>query len=184
MAYCGNCGRPISDEALMCPLCGRPGPAAMPRTVTGELAGWGTRVGATLLDVLVLLVPAMLLLFAFIMPRIQEISDEAQRNPGQAPGIPEELFWPLLMLRVVLALYKPLFEGATGQTLGKKWVGIRVVQEDGSPIGYPRAFFRWLVFSLFGLVPILDLVNILWPLWDPRKQTLHDKAAKTLVVRV
>jgi len=26
------------------------------------------------------------------------------------------------------------------------------------------------------------LLNVLWPLWDPQKQTLHDKAAGTIVV--
>jgi uncharacterized RDD family membrane protein YckC len=50
----------------------------------------------------------------------------------------------------------------------------------GQPIGMPRAFLRILVanFSLlaFGL-------GFLWMLWDPKKQTWHDKAARTSVVK-
>jgi uncharacterized RDD family membrane protein YckC len=36
--------------------------------------------------------------------------------------------------------------------------------------------------GVVGLGLVIYLVNILWPLWDPRKQTLHDKVAGTLVV--
>jgi uncharacterized RDD family membrane protein YckC len=36
-----------------------------------------------------------------------------------------------------------------------------------------------LVGSLFGL---LGLLNNLWPLWDDKKQALHDKVAATNVV--
>jgi uncharacterized RDD family membrane protein YckC len=81
-------------------------------------------------------------------------------------------------------LYKPLMEGANGQTLGKKWTGIRVVMADGSGrIGYGKAWFRWFIAAIINFVPFGFLVDHLWPLWDDNKQTLHDKAAKTIVVR-
>jgi uncharacterized RDD family membrane protein YckC len=30
---------------------------------------------------------------------------------------------------------------------------------------------------------LLWLIDYLFPLWDPRKQTLHDKAVKSIVIR-
>ena len=34
-----------------------------------------------------------------------------------------------------------------------------------------------------GLVGALVLLDVLWPLWDEQKQTLHDKAAGTFVIK-
>jgi uncharacterized RDD family membrane protein YckC len=47
------------------------------------------------------------------------------------------------------------------------------------PIGYPRAFLRWLVSILSAIVAFL---GYLWMIWDPQKQTWHDKAAGSVVV--
>lgn len=42
----------------------------------------------------------------------------------------------------------------------------------------------WAVLGLVYAVAVLfQLVNVLWPLWDRRRQALHDKAAGTVVVR-
>ncbi len=38
-------------------------------------------------------------------------------------------------------------------------------------------------FGVYFLLALPHLVELLWAAWDPRHQTLHDKAAHTLVVR-
>ena len=78
--------------------------------------------------------------------------------------------------------YYTYFHGRTGQTPGDAALGIRVVDIDnGNVIGYGRAFGRVLVSIVSGLVLVL---GYLWMLWDPRKQTWHDKAVSSLPVRV
>jgi uncharacterized RDD family membrane protein YckC len=78
--------------------------------------------------------------------------------------------------------YYTYFHGNTGQTPGDAALGIRVVDIDsGAVIGYPRAFGRCLVSIVSGLVIVL---GYLWMLWDPRKQTWHDKAVSSLPIRV
>lgn len=198
MAYCVNCGKEISAQAVMCPQCGHPGPAAAtsatPTVHTGgrPLASWGSRVGAMLLDTLVLAIPFLILaaiLFATADVDWQEILDDdaigkvkLTSDDIRALGA---IGLVLLAMILVTMLYKPLMEGTSGQTLGKKWVGIRVVRsEDGDRITMGRAFLRWFFSTLFGIVSLLNFINWLWPLWDDNKQTLHDKAAKTVVVRV
>ena len=79
------------------------------------------------------------------------------------------------------AVYFTYFHASTGQSLGQKLVNIKVVDEaTGGNIDYVRAFIRWLVSIVSGLVIVL---GYLWMLWDPKKQTWHDKAAKTLVIK-
>jgi uncharacterized RDD family membrane protein YckC len=83
----------------------------------------------------------------------------------------------------VSAAYFTLFEGGLrGQTLGKMAFQIRVVDlTTGAPIGYGRAFVRWLGrwVSLF-----VFLLGYLWMLWDREKQTWHDKMANSVAVPV
>lgn len=74
-----------------------------------------------------------------------------------------------------------LHASATGQTLGNRLLGIRVVDADtGATIPYSRSFIRYLISLLSGLA--LG-IGYLWMLFDARKQTWHDKVANTLVVR-
>jgi uncharacterized RDD family membrane protein YckC len=85
-------------------------------------------------------------------------------------------------LVVLLGLgYYIFFEAATGMTLGKRMVGIRVVDEDGDDPSFPAAAVRnvlRLVDCLF-----LYLVGALFALASPRGQRLGDRVAHTLVVR-
>ena len=174
MAFCTYCGHEISDQAVACPRCGHPTTARGFSIDFGVVArapysSYGSRVGAFLIDGVFLGVIGSLLLVAAVV--------------SEAPGA-----IVLFVLFVVASLlYKPLMEGAKGQTLGKMVVGIKVVRaEDASPIGYGEAFMRWVISFLLGLVPFLlgTLLDLLWPLWDDVNQTLHDKGANTIVVDV
>lgn len=76
--------------------------------------------------------------------------------------------------------YYTYLHGAYGQTFGKMAFRIKVINEDGSPLGYGRAFLRWMgyflcVFTLYA--------GYLLAAFDKRKQGLHDKVCKTFVVR-
>jgi uncharacterized RDD family membrane protein YckC len=77
--------------------------------------------------------------------------------------------------------YFTYFEGgASGQTLGKKLLGIRVIDlRTGGSIGYGRAFIRYVGRFVSAIVLLL---GYLWMLWDKEKQTWHDKFAGSVVV--
>lgn len=66
-----------------------------------------------------------------------------------------------------------------GQTVGMRFLGLRVVGTDSQPIGYGTALIRWLglvvSFSVFCL-------GVIWVAFDPKKQGWHDKLASTYVV--
>jgi uncharacterized RDD family membrane protein YckC len=67
-----------------------------------------------------------------------------------------------------------------GQTIGKKVMGIRVVSAGGALVPVGMAFVRSVMKIVSGVVLML---GYLWMLWDPNKQTWHDKVAQTYVVR-
>jgi uncharacterized RDD family membrane protein YckC len=77
--------------------------------------------------------------------------------------------------------YLTYLEGSpSGQTVGKKAMGIRVIDfQSGGPIGYPRAFIRWIGRYVSALACLL---GYFWMLWDKEKQTWHDKFANDVVV--
>ena len=79
--------------------------------------------------------------------------------------------------------YLTYFEGSpSGQTVGKKAMGIRVIDfRTGGSIGHGRAFIRW-IGRYVSAIPCL--LGYFWMLWDKEKQTWHDKLATTVVVPV
>lgn len=87
------------------------------------------------------------------------------------------------LISIILALgYFTYFEGSTGQTLGKRALGIRVIDfNGGGVIGYQRAAIRYLASIVSG---ICLLIGYLWMLWDKEKQTWHDKLSTSVVVPV
>ncbi len=88
----------------------------------------------------------------------------------------------ILGLVVDIVYFTVLIGGRRGQTVGQMALGIRVIDfNTGGPIGYGRAFVRWLVAIVSALVIFL---GYLWMLWDKEKQCWHDKAANDVVVPV
>jgi uncharacterized RDD family membrane protein YckC len=77
---------------------------------------------------------------------------------------------------VAVLVHPVLLEGPTGQTLGKRLVGIRVVDlVTGGPIGYGKAAHRAAARAVFWCVSFLAIT-------DPLMQTLHDRSAGTVVI--
>lgn len=81
--------------------------------------------------------------------------------------------------------YEWLLLGACGQTLGRMRMGIAVRRaQDATPFSYPRALARILAYQLLAMFLVPLLAGVLWGLRDARRQTWHDKAARTVVVRI
>ena len=99
-----------------------------------------------------------------------------------------------LALTAVGLAYEVALVATRGQTLGKMAMKIKIIRaSDGLLPGWDMSTVRWLVpavpglvglaFSL-GLVELLSLVVYLSLTWDKVRQGWHDKAAKTLVIKV
>ena len=139
----------------------------------GDLASYGSRVGATLLDGLVIAAVAFVVLLLV-------------GSATEPDAIDSSVVLGIVLLNSLI--YAPLLlcrSGAhNGQTLGKQALSIRAVRQDAEAITAPTALMREFVGKgLLGLIPLFTIVDFLFPLADDRRQAIHDKLAKTFVVR-
>jgi uncharacterized RDD family membrane protein YckC len=155
-----------------------------------NLASWGIRAGALLLDGLfasLVALPGVIVLVAALA------SADTQTDAAGTTTI-TDVNGGLIALGVVLLLIAAVFQfwnygwrnGSKGCSLGKQVVGIRLVSEaTRQPPGGWVGLGRFLVRNLLGALTggIYTILNYLWPLWDEKNQCLDDKIFSTLVVR-
>lgn len=139
-------------------------------------AHWGRRVGASVLDV-VFLLPAWVVMITGIAITASSV-DPDTGDPTSSLGL--GLLGAGWLAAVVLSIWNRCFRaGRTGQSWGKKVVGIRLVREsDGQPVGVGLAFGR----ELAHVADSPFYLGYLWPLWDPKRQTFADKICTTVVL--
>jgi uncharacterized RDD family membrane protein YckC len=176
-----------------------------PRPHGYPLAGFGARFTARLIDILLVLGLNIVVNGWFVyqwldvnQPYFEEATRRLYARESTADLVPPERSSTLLVIIIVLAAalwlaYEVPQIANTGQTIGKRLAGIRVMREESEePVGFRRAIRRWntlglptLLWTCFGLGFLLQLVNVLWALIDrPLRQALHDKSAQTVVVSV
>jgi len=161
-------------NGAFCPVCGTP---VVAPTSAVALSGWWRRVGATVVDNLLLFIPSSI---AFLL-----VTDFAGRYVGALAAL------------AIQGTYMVRFlASAKGQTIGNRVVDTAVRDAlTGVAITTSQALRRWGFIALYGVLDItlpttytaiptvIALIDCLFPLFDARKQTLHDKFAGTLVVR-
>jgi len=157
----------------------------------GQLAGWGGRLGAHLIDVLILTVP-FLILFVLIAGAVG-LTGGSGSDGGLVAAIVLGLLG-VLVFAVLALLYAPLLmmRGGqrNGQTWGKQVVGLRVVRDNGQAWTFGPAALREVVLKLIAVnvaslfIPFIPwFLNFFWPLWDDQNRALHDMAASSHVVK-
>lgn len=154
MLVCPKCGTAAPEGTGFCGRCGT-------ELAGPELASFGRRLGGLLIDafliIIVITIATDIIIFVFDI-WLDRITSALALNAGYV---------------VVL--------NANGGTLGKRVLGIRL--EDaatGKNIGYGRAIVRWLVAFPSALALF---AGYFWAIWDENRQTWHDKAAGSVVVR-
>lgn len=133
-----------------------------------EYAGIGVRFGALLIDGLVVSLPYAILL-------------------GIGAALPDQM--AIFTLLGLVALFGVMvaniwLEGTKGASIGKKALKLSTVGADTlQPIGFGKAFLRYLVRGALGACGILQIVNAVIANGDSRKQSWHDKTVGSVVVR-
>ena len=167
-AFCSVCGTALTTEMPEA-LASAPPLRALP---AGQLqyAGFWVRFAGYLIDYSLIFVAVfMLAVAAGVVIRLLG----SRVTAGQARALGYAIFLP------IVATYRVAFNASYG-TLGKRAVGLRVVDERGEPPGWRRSAIRFAV-------SIVSSLLLAWGYWrmvfEPEKQTLHDQAAGTYVVR-
>jgi uncharacterized RDD family membrane protein YckC len=181
MHYCRKCGTELPEEAKYCPVCGIPVSAketpvaptmpTAPATPTAptvaaglELAYWGERFVAWIIDVAIIIVIEIILGFFVSL--------------SWWSGWP---FWiPFFNFNGILFfLYWMFMDGSYGQSFGKMVMRLKVTRLDGGKIGMGAAALE-TVGKAF-LLPLDVLIG--WILYPKRRQRLFNYISETIVVK-
>jgi uncharacterized RDD family membrane protein YckC len=184
---------------------GYPGQAVHTTPDGQPLSGWWRRVGARILDSIIVGLISLPFTGYFYYKYFQVIFNQdlfTQPQPGEPPkvsfSVPSEAYkWmvPAILIGILVAfVYEYLFLTKKGATLGKMAVGIKVrlrdVPGNPPPIAVLKRYGFEVAVGVLGIIPLvgtlvgfIGLLDYLWPLWDDKKQALHDKIAGTNVVR-
>jgi uncharacterized RDD family membrane protein YckC len=154
---------------------GAANPYADPFMQEDILAGRGTRLAAHIVDGIlygVTAIPGAVLAFMSM-----EQSQEASM----------ELMAMLIYLGpLLLFAYNAHLISKQGQTIAKRWLGIRIIKTDGSPCGFVHGvLLRSIAIGCAGLIPAVGpIVSLVDPLliFGEERRCLHDLIAGTKVV--
>jgi uncharacterized RDD family membrane protein YckC len=143
-------------------------------------AGFWQRFLAAFLDgifaLLLTLVPGIIvgaIIYLLVVP-------DSPTNVEEEDALTTAVYGWYAVSGIVTFLYQWI-GNARGGTWGKRAIGLRVVSaQTGEPIGLGKSFVRYLV-ALVGAG--FFYLGWLWMLWDKDKQTWHDKAAGSIVVK-
>ncbi len=148
------------------------------------MANYGARLGGWLLDWVI--VSAITTPLFFLFHGVIHDTTFSSLNGTTTHGFSLNVDYRGIAVHALIVLaYGTLFCGSKrGQTIGMMATGTRAVDiETGAPIGYARAFGRALIEYLLAIVLFIPwVIDMLFPLWDPMNQTLHDKATRTVVI--
>jgi uncharacterized RDD family membrane protein YckC len=156
-----------------------------------ELAGVGSRLLAALLDLLYMLVFLIAAVVAVIasMSREERVTERLTENlaRSEAPTTGMSATAAILLLLSVFVVqwgYYIISEMVTkGSSPGKRTLGLRVIRDNGLPIGFAQSLLRNLV-RLVDFLPWGYGVGLISVFVTSRSQRLGDLVAGTLVVRV
>jgi uncharacterized RDD family membrane protein YckC len=151
------------------------------------LSGWWRRVGARVIDGIIVGIGATILFVAIAAPF--SIGFFASDEVGFVSLVIGALL-AVVCIAIVATLYAPALMARTnGKTLGRQATGIRVVRADGQPITFGFAMLREvavkaLLFGIAGSITggLANLIDVLWPLWDEENRALHDFVVNTRTV--
>lgn len=152
--------------------------SAAPPAATRPYASWISRVAAVIVDSIPTIVVLTVLTVAFGDNTV-DTSGETKGAAFQLTGLP---FVVYLVFAIAWFVYNWIVrQGSTGQTLGKKLLGITVLSATThQPIGGGLTLARQLVHILDGLPCLL---GYLWPTWDRENRTFADMIMSTRVFK-
>jgi uncharacterized RDD family membrane protein YckC len=185
----------------------RAGTRTVQATMTADgvpLASWWWRVLAVLIDnwiifaiVTVITFPVWRSVYETMVGYFNTVLDAQQSGlPPPPPMVATDLISgadQLIVTSVTLGvamLYHVGFLRWKSATPGKLLCGLRVVPvdrgRDPGPLAWNSIFIRaavWVLPSTNLFLSFITVIDVLFPLWHPKRQALHDMAAKTQVVR-
>lgn len=156
---------------------------------TVELASPGARLGARIIDGVIIIVVALVIFFVILAQAIGTASGDSTATDDEAAAFAVGIILATLALVAAGAIYEVTMIALKGQTLGKMATSVKVIRADNGLLpGWGKSIGRWIIPAVLGFVPfvgwLLSSLVYISLTWDRARQGWHDKAAATLVVKV
>jgi uncharacterized RDD family membrane protein YckC len=191
--FCTTCGATVPAGVRFCPACGSampmaaPVPAAVPTAAAPPVYGpamdyatWANRALGYIIDALLIGV-VMALLYGLAGGMLTGLAGLAGKDA--AGGMCCLLLGLFPIASLAVGIYNRVYLVALrGASIGQGVMKLKVVDAGGNLLTQGTALIRLLAQIGMSLVPFLPVLDLLWPLWDERRQTLHDKAVSCYVI--
>lgn len=145
-----------------------------------EVAGIGSRFLAALVDTLLIVILEIVVNFTLFLLLSQLIAPTV--DWGERLGMWLIAIFGLISFAFLWGYYVFFEMVWNGQSPGKRWVGLRVIRSDGTPITLVESLIRNLI-RLFDFLPSSYAIGVVTMFIDAKSRRLGDLAAGTLVVR-
>jgi uncharacterized RDD family membrane protein YckC len=145
-----------------------------------QLADRGTRLGAAMIDGLILLVMVYLpiIIGAFLGGLTRGLNDQSSGLGSLGIGVVLACVGFIIWLAFTIKYLRD-----NGQSIGKKACRIKLVRRDGSPVSISRVIWlRNLLNGLLGLIPLYGIIDVLLIFGNSRR-CVHDHLADTIVIK-
>ena len=141
------------------------------QSTTGQMqfASFGARAGAYVVDSIIVYV------LTFVLVTVRTLGFVFGGEAAQMLSI----VMTVVIFQAVVGIYWWFY--TTGWSPGRALVGIRIVDAVGQRPGARRGIGRLLMAQVSGLAIGIGYLAMLW---SPQRQTWHDAAAGTYVIRV
>lgn len=152
-----------------------------------QYATWGQRALGYLVDLGAYFGVSILLYAVTLLPMF--LLGGIGGDPGSAVSVFALLGIGLFgLLSLGFYIYNEIYLRSTrGATIGQGVAGLKTVTATGELPSMGSTLLRFVVKFGLAAIPclsvILTLVDYLFPIWDEKKQTIHDKAAGTFVIK-
>lgn len=167
-------------------------PAGAPSAVVMDFAQWPDRAIGYIVDHLLVtaalaVVGLVYFVFAMILGAATSAAGNSDAAGALAAGSASTMCCLLGVGLPIASLGVGIWNRAflvskRGYSIGQGLRRLKVVDMQGNILTFGTAFLRLLAQIGIAMIPLAGLLDLLWPLWDPARQTLHDKAVNSFVV--
>lgn len=203
--FCSKCGNTISEGTAFCSNCGTPvapgaPPAAPPPPSTpiysqppayvppvppvafGGYASWADRAIGYIIDSL-FVGAAMFVLFLVLGSAFGSMAALGGENSGAAGGMCCVMIIIFPFATLLVGLYNRVYlVSLRGYSIGQGVMKLKTIDANGQLLTQGNALIRLVAQAALGFIPFVGVLDLLWPLWDDNRQTLHDKAVGSFVI--
>ena len=125
----------------------------------------------------------MLFLFLVLGGFFGALAGVAGDHSGFAGGMCCVLLIIFPVASLLVGIYNRVYlVSQRGYSIGQGVMHLKVIDANGQLLTQGNAAIRLLVQVALGFIFFAGVLDLLWPLWDDRSQTLHDKAVGAFVI--